>query len=108
MFETMSQDYSWPSMREEAEQYVAACLPCTKAKSTKPLHDCQALVVVPETPFSVVGVDVYSPFPTMAGEDEEDRGYRYIVTIVDHYSRWVRLVPMREAPTAASIAEVVV
>ena len=105
MYATMSRSYGWPGMKGEIEKYVSSCLACVRAKATQPHRHGGTLVVVPERPFSVVGIDIYGPFPITAGVEEDDRGYQYVLSVVDHYSRWIRLLPMRDAPTASTVAE---
>ena len=108
MYETMSGDYFWPNMSRDIGDFIAGCLPCQRAKATQPMSHGKSMAVVPERPFSVVGMDVYGPFPITSSETEDDRGYRYVVSIVCHYSRWVKLIPIKGEPTAAVIANVLV
>jgi len=50
-------------------------------------------------PWERLGIDVTGPHPTSAS------GNVYILTIIDHFTKWVELFPMRnqEAPTVAKI-----
>ena len=61
--------------------------------------------LVPSHPFQIVGIDIYGPLPATQDEDVRQRGFRYIISIIDHFSRWIRLVAVREDPTAKIVAE---
>ena len=108
MYETMSADYFWPNMSRDIGDFVSGCLACQRAKATQPLGEGKTMTVVPERPFGVMGMDVYGPFPVTSSECEEDRGYRYIISMVDYYSRWIKLIPVKEDPTAETVARVLV
>ena len=108
MYETMSQDYFWPNMSRDIGDFVSGCLACQRAKATQPMQEGKSMTVIPEKPFSVIGMDVYGPFPITSSEKEEERGFRYIISIVDYYSRWIKLIPVKEDPTAETVAKVLV
>ena len=108
MYETMSQDYFWPNMSRDIGDFVAGCLACQRAKVSQPLREGKTMTVVPEKPFGVIGMDVYGPFPFTSSERKEDQGYRYIISMVDYYSRWMKLIPVKEDPTAETVARVLV
>jgi len=106
MYSTLRRDLYWPHMRKHIEDYVARCHTCAKAKAPQPHRQGHTSILIPDRPFQVVGIDYYGPLPETTSADASDSGYRYIVTIVDHFSRWVRLVPLKEDPTAHSLASV--
>ena len=85
-------------MGADVRDMVRGCLSCSRSKAVQPKHDGKAVVVVPDTPFSVVGVDLCGPFPKSNQHD-----YRHIAVFVDHYSRWIRLIPLKEA-TAVNVS----
>jgi hypothetical protein len=49
-----------------------------KLKKLPPLNS----VVVPDTPWRQVGLDLISPLP------ETDSGYKYAATMTDYFSKW--------------------
>lgn len=98
MYAILRKDFWWPNMHADVKDMVKGCLSCSRSKAVQPKHDGDAVVVVPDTPFSVVGVDLCGPFPKSNQHD-----YRHIAVFVDHYSRWIRLVPLKEA-TAVSVS----
>ena len=72
MYDTMSQDYFWTGMKEDIEVYVSRCLACARAKPALNAHSGEAMAVIPETPFSVVGIDVYGPLPVTVNADSKE------------------------------------
>ena len=98
LYKTLSVSFWWPRMKSDIKEVVNGCLACVRSKATQPRDQGPAMAVIPEAPFTVVGADIAGPFPP-----SESHKYRYIITFVDHYSRWIRLVPIVEAD-AKSVA----
>ena len=99
MYAILRKDFWWPGMSADVKSMVKGCLSCNRSKAVQPQNQGEAMVVVPDTPFSVVGVDLCGPLPK-----SNSHNYRYIAVFVDHYSRWIRLVPLEEA-TAQAVAD---
>jgi transposase InsO family protein len=84
-------------MNPDIERYVRRCNSCAKFKAgrkpTAPLGE------LPETraPFELVSIDICGPYP------ETRRGNRYLLTFVDHFSRYPEAIPIpkQDAPTVA-------
>ena len=110
MYDSIRQEYYWPGLKKDVQTYVAECLACSRTKPGKPMQQGDTFRVVPEHPFQIVGIDIKGPLPLTIGENNNssDTGYRYIITIVDHYSRWVQLTPIKGPVTAKAIADVFV
>lgn len=92
------QGWDWQGMRQDCQRFVKECVTCQKMKA---VHRC-----VKTHPFtlSVHGimdrmvVDTIGPLPA-------DRwGNKYILTIVDSFSRWVELYALKN-PTAEEAAQ---
>lgn len=47
---------------------------------------------------SVIYLDFVGPFP------ETERGYRYLLSMLDEYSRWVHVTPLKDADTSSTIS----
>ena len=89
-------------MIDDISKVVKGCINCQRAKAVQPLKDGKAVAIVPDRPFSVVGVDICGPLPK-----SPDHNFRYIVVFVDHFSRWIRLVPITEKQmTSEAIANI--
>lgn len=86
--------YHWHGLQNDVSQYVASCPICqaTNHKTNQPtghLHFRE----IPEKPFAVISVDHIGPI-------NEGTTNRYLITAVDHSTRYVIAKPV---PTKASL-----
>jgi hypothetical protein len=89
--------YYWPNMDRDVEKYVMECESCSKLKvgrnPTSPLGE------LPETsyPFEMISLDICGSYP------ESKRGNRYLLTFIDHFSRYPEAIPLprQDAPMVA-------
>jgi len=89
--------YYWPNMHSDVEDYVKQCESCSKHKVGK--NPTAPLGELPETsyPFELTSLDICGPYP------ETKRGNRYLLTFIDHFSRYPEAIPLprQDAPTVA-------
>jgi len=89
--------YYWPNLNRDVETYVKQCESCSKLKVGK--NPTAPLGELPETsyPFELVSLDICGPYP------ETKRGNRYLLTFIDHFSRYPEAIPLprQDAPTVA-------
>ncbi|CAF1481864.1 unnamed protein product [Rotaria sordida] len=91
----------WVSMRKDVYKYVQECTSCQQFKyNTQPLSMPMQLHMVTE-PWHTIGIDLMGPFPTT------QRQKHFLLVIVDYFTRWVELFPLRTT-TADVIANVVI
>ncbi len=79
--------YYWSTMRIDVEKHISLCLSCAQTKgttSTAPVLEYP----LPAWPFDVVGIDL-SQLP------RSTQGSVYILVCIDHFSRFLVLVPLR-------------
>ena len=90
----------WPNLFRDIVSYVRACTACQKRKppspSQRPSFPSQHFSA--NYPLECVAWDVMGPLPESTG------GNRYILVIVDIYSRWTEAYALKDA-TADTIAE---
>ena len=88
--------YWWPRRRKDVAAYVERCDECQKRRKTGQIKI--PLQELPETrrPFERVGMDI-----TLLPKSED--GYTCVLTILDHFSRYLVMVPLKnqEASTVA-------
>ena len=81
----------WPSMRADVTRWARECLACQQAKVTKhtvpPIGDFS----VPNKRFDHVNIDLVTLPPS--------NGFRYLLTIVDRFTRWPVAVPLVDMST---------
>ena len=91
----------WPSMRKDVFKYVQACPACQQFKPPNTtLVNPMQLHTVP-APWHTIGIDIMGPFPTTP------RKKRFLLAIVDYFTRWIELFPLRHT-TASHIANILV
>jgi hypothetical protein len=69
MWENISREFYWPTLKRDCEEYVAQCLSCAAVKApinrrTRPLQ-----LFPPDGPWEVLCADILGPFPvTLDGQ----------------------------------------
>ncbi|MES9883153.1 MAG: RNase H-like domain-containing protein [Sedimenticola sp.] len=95
--ERIRQNFYWPAMSATVKNYCQQCNRCAARKPAKPtkapLGSCQV-----GEPMEKVAVDLLGPLPVT------NRGNRYVLTIVDLFTKWTEAVaiPDAEASTVAT------
>lgn len=92
----MTDRFVWPSIRRDCTNFAKTCIPCQTSKvqrhSKSELHQYLA----PDERFAHINIDIVGPFPP-------SKNHRYLLTVIDRYTRWTEAIPMVEM-TAASCA----
>lgn len=91
----------WPDMRRQVYQYITSCSKCQSDKRHEKERSLPRPMPVPAGPWLWIGVDVIGPLPTTM------RGNVYILTIIDHFTRYAEAIPMPEQNTRV-IAQLIV
>lgn len=94
--------YYWPKLRADVAKVVKYCEVCI---STKPEQKPVAGHMLSKTPtvdrpWSLISADLMGPLPRTS------RGYAYILAVVDNFSKFVMLFPLRAA-TASSVSKAI-
>jgi transposase InsO family protein len=94
----MREHYYWPGMEEDIRMHINNCLECqmTKPKPNRDRAPFQPTLV--GEPFEKVAIDISGPF------HPSKHGYRYILAIIDYFSKYPVLVPLKRID-AETIAE---
>jgi len=88
--------FAWKGLWKDVEDYVKSCDVCQRIKyeCKKPAGLLQH--VKSNAVFETICIDFLGPFPkSSAGKLNE-----YLLVVVDHFSHWVELFPMRKAKAA--------
>jgi len=99
MLEYLKRISWWPTQRMDAKNYASSCHFCQLKKTfINPQRYDQLQHLDATFPFQLVSIDFTGPFPIST------RGNRFLLVFIDHFSRFVRLVPCKDQ-TAQSACE---
>ncbi|KAG7311665.1 hypothetical protein JYU34_002718 [Plutella xylostella] len=95
----LTKKYYWPGMNKDIGQWARTCLKCQSIKVQR--HTVSNLGSFPHADrFEHLHVDIVGPLPTTT------EGYRYCVTMIDRFTRWPEVVPVRDM-TAHTVARAI-
>jgi len=91
--------FFWPGWANHIRLAKRHCVQCARHHRPSAKHQGPLQPFSPGEPWERLGIDITGPHPTSA------KGNRYILTAIDHFSKWVELYPMKnqEATTVARI-----
>lgn len=89
--------FVWPSINKDVKEYVQSCDNCQRSKIHRHTSSPLQSFGVPKTRFLHVHIDLVGPLPS-------SKGNRYVLTMVDRFTRWPEAVPLPNM-TAESVAD---
>lgn len=84
--------FYWPSLRSDAVKFVKECITCQVHKDSPSLRQKFQELPPVHKPLERISIDLTD---MVSGAN----GYRYVLTIIDHYSRYVKFYPLRNKTT---------
>jgi len=93
--------FFWPGWSLDVELAKRRCNQCSRYQRPRPHHQGDLQPLLTGEPWERLGIDVTGPHPTSS------KGNVYILTVIDHFTKWVELFPMRNQE-AATIAKILV
>lgn len=97
----LKERFYWKSMLQDVKDYVSSCPDCQSRKTPKNIQDGEIIPIISSQPFELVGMDICGPLV------ETKWGNKYILVIIDHFTKWPEAYPLKET-TSANIAEILV
>lgn len=90
--------YYWPNLHRDVEDYVLSCDQCARLKAGRVTTAPMGSLPEAREPGEVASIDITGPYAT------SKRGNRYLLTYLDHFTKWAEAVPLpdQEATTVAN------
>ena len=83
------QGHVWTGMRAHIRQAIAECPCCQKMSQIKPAIHVPPQTLAAYAPMVKISMDTIGPL------DEDENGFKYVLVIIDHFTRWVELSASR-------------
>ena len=83
----LRQGYYWPTMQEEAIQYIEKCDTCQRHASVQRQLATELTLLSSPWPFAQWGMDILGPFPLALG------GHKFLFVTIDYFTKWVEAEP---------------
>ena len=80
--------FVWPHMHEDIHNWTKTCLQCQRSKVIQHTKSPIGTFACPDARFRHVHIDIVHLTPS--------RGFSYLLTCVDRYSRWFEAVPLKD------------
>jgi hypothetical protein len=95
-YRIIRQSFFWKGMIDDIKRWIKHCHPCQRRKNSKKNRQGLHKSVLQTRPFETVSIDLVGKFPTADGN-------KYILTIIDHFTRYPIAVPIpsKKAPVVA-------
>ena len=84
--------FYWPSLRSDVAKYVKECTTCQQHKGQSGLQQPWQELPPVKRPLDRISID-------LTDMQQGNNGYRYVLTVIDHYSRYVKFYPLRSKTT---------
>uniref|UniRef100_A0ABD2XR19 RNA-directed DNA polymerase n=1 Tax=Trichogramma kaykai TaxID=54128 RepID=A0ABD2XR19_9HYME len=91
--------YVWPNMTRDITNWCKCCLDCQQSKISRYNKLSPAQFIAPDARFQHIHVDLVGPLPIR-------EGYRFILSIIDRFSRWPEAIPLRDS-TAPTVTQAI-
>jgi len=91
--------FYWPGWSTSVRLAKRRCPQCARYQRPQPRHQGELQPLISGEPWERVSIDVTGPHPVSS------KGNVYILTVIDHFTKWAEIFPMRnqEAHTVAKL-----
>ena len=98
-YELLKNRFYWPGMKTTVNNVLKMCIPCQIYKEKLPHKRSELMLDSTSYSFERIGIDVCGPFKMTRN------GYKYIIGIIDYFSKFPVLIPCRSPPTSKMLIQ---
>ena len=88
----MARKFVWHGLRKQVGLWGKTCIPCQTSKIQRHIKAPLEKFHVPPRRFDHIHVDLVGPLPP-------SKGYTYLLTVVDRFTRWPEAIPLTNTVT---------
>ena len=89
-FQVVARHYVWPGMHKDVSIAVKQCRACDRVKASFNMKHDRLKPLPLFGLFYRFSIDSAGPLPV------SNNGYQYVIVIVEHFSKWIELVPVKQ------------
>lgn len=94
------QGHNWPDMKQHVGTFIKQCPLCQKIDTKNREHYSQPFTLAGHRPGKFISMD------TLEIQPDED-GYNHILVVIDNFTRWVELTPLRTLTAAEAVSAII-
>jgi len=99
--EFISRKYWWETLRCDVTKFIKECEDCAQRKTGNKVKALLAEALVATQFLDVVSLDIVGPLPVT------EQGNKYLLTFVDHFTRFCEAIPIERKDTETIAREFV-
>jgi transposase InsO family protein len=91
-YRLLRERFFWNSIKSNVKNYINGCLTCRSRKDPRPslAGKLKPFLHLNNRPWDTATMDIYGELP------ETKEGYKYLLVIVDHFSKWPEAIPLKD------------
>jgi len=93
LFGQLLQDYWWPTLYKDVEQWVKLCKMCQEHSNPHGPTAARQQLIKTMQALEKMGMDLIGPLP------KSKRGHIYALVMQDYFTKWPKAIPLKDATT---------